>query len=210
MNIMYTFLRKSLLALLAIVIFGCGNNDAEMKKLREENEALKNSQIKREQIAKEAEIQKQKEAQKAEMRKLHTENEALQKQIAAQKAKSLRTIKNKKTEPIVKTGKVIVSIEVENYKPNGRKWDSTGAPDISGKITFPDGSVIVIHKHNNSYTASGSVENVKLRKNDRIKVLLEDRDISSNDIIASGSVVYPGGSIFKQSIGSAHLIFKFE
>lgn len=203
-------INKFFTVLLTIIIFACGNNDAEMERIKKENEGLKNAQLKIEQEAKDAEIQKQKDAREVELQKLKVENETLKKQMTDQKALDIKKEEQKKSKPIIKTGTISVSIEVENYKPNGRKWDGTGAPDISGKISFPDGSVLIIQKHQDSHTASGQVENVKLQKGDRIEIFLEDRDLSQNDNIATGSVIYPGSSFFKKSIGSAHLSFKFK
>ncbi len=147
---------------------------------------------------------------KEEIDKLKKENEKL-KETTTQLVEEIKTIKeNKKKEFSSKVGTMKVLIEVENYKPNGRKWDSMSAPDISGKITFPDEKVLFIRKHQDSYSAKGLIRNVKLKKGDKIKIFLEDIDVSRNDNIAVGSITYNGEKSFSKKIGSAYITFVFE
>ena len=103
---------------------------------------------------------------------------------------------------------VSIEIEVDKHKPDGRKWDTTGAPDISGRITFPDGQIVQIPKHQNSYEASVSAGNVIMKSGDEIHVYLEDRDLSQHDVIASGFIKYPGDPRFSGRVGSAKLSFR--
>lgn len=105
---------------------------------------------------------------------------------------------------------VSVEIEVDQYKPDRRKWDTTGAPDPSGKITFADGSVIEIPKHQDSYKASAIGSNIALKAGDEINVYLEDRDIAQHDLIASGFVKYTGESEFSARVGSAKFSFRIR
>lgn len=105
---------------------------------------------------------------------------------------------------------VSIEIEVDQYKPDRRKWDSTSAPDPSGKITFPDGTVVEIPKHQDSYKASAIGSNITLKAGDEINVYLEDRDIAQHDLIASGFVKYTGESEFSARVGSAKISFRIR
>ena len=101
---------------------------------------------------------------------------------------------------------IAVNIQVSTTKPDGRRWDSLSGPDISGKITFPEGTILVF-LHQDSYTASASGSGITLNVGDRIRVFLEDRDVSRHDVIASGFIEYGGQNNFSVRVGSADLTF---
>lgn len=112
--------------------------------------------------------------------------------------------------PRFSAASVSIEIEVDQYKPDGRKWDSSGAPDPSGRITFPDGKVVEIPKHQDSYKASAIGSGITLKAGDEINVFLEDRDIAQHDLIASGFVKYTGQSEFSARVGSATFSFRIH
>ena len=99
---------------------------------------------------------------------------------------------------------IAVNIQVSTTKPDGRRWDSLSAPDINGKITFPEGTIFV-PLHQDSYTASASGSGITLNVGDRIHVFLEDRDVSRHDVIASGFIEYRGQKSLSEWVGSARL-----
>lgn len=98
---------------------------------------------------------------------------------------------------------VTITIEVDEHKPDGRRWDSTGPPEINGKVTFADDSVIVIPTHQESYTARASGWRSKPNAGEQIHVFLQDLDLSDHDTIASGYIRYEGGETFSGRVGSA-------
>ncbi len=169
----------------------CNDNVDDVKKKEQNNE-----------LAKIAELKKIKEAEEAENARLKRELEEINKKLEAQSnpEPKFENVEEGSLYSIVK-----LKITVEKEKHDGKKWDTTGAPDISGKIEFPDGNVLYIDKVQNSYVASAEIKNIKLRKGDRIRLFLEDRDIKKHDLIASGDIVFNGEKELKTSIGSAFI-----
>ncbi len=97
-----------------------------------------------------------------------------------------------------------ITIQVNPTKPNGSKWDigRDGPPDIYGELGFADGTAVSVPLHKDSFTATASGR-ARLVQGDRIRVMLQDKDLASDDMIATGFIEYTGGDAIEERVGSA-------
>ncbi len=176
----------SKLTLIGSIIFtsviGCNSQNDELEKMKKENEILKVQML-----------EKEKTEEEAEKQKLSEEVEALKKELEEKEKVEAESNRLKN---------INFEIKVDMLKPDSRKWDMSGGPDIMGEIKVNDETVDVSGEENN-FTTSATLQNVKIKSGDKIKIKLSDKDFSEHDKICDEEIIYKGEKKIKKKLGSA-------
>lgn len=178
-----------IISLISIILFGCNSNDDEIKKLQEENEKLKTEMLEKERIEKEAEKEK-----------LTQEVDSLKSVLAQKKAFADENNRLKD---------LTLELTVDKLKPDGRKWDLTGGPDIIGELTINNKS-FSISGIKDDYKVTLNIRQVVLRQGDIVNLVIYDKDMSQHDLICKGEIKYDGEKSISKKMGSAEIEIKIE
>lgn len=113
------------------------------------------------------------------------------------------------TKPAAGPRTVSVQVRVDPTKPDGRAWDATSDPDISGTMKIA-GLSREIPKCQDAFSCEASFTDVVMAPGAEIEFQLMERDVASDDDIGTGSFSWSGEPEVTRRVGAATVTVSFS